>query len=504
MNTNLLETHTSEIKGTISCYDRLLLFGTFRDICHPDAMSYQLYENRVKLVDYEKKFANDLRLGIRANIQTLAKQEKLEIHNVNYDVRKEDFVKNILKSRRKRKGIVCILSAMESCSCFKVGKDSKKKFLKLTWGKGKCIHYYVYIMDEVYGLCYLRIPTWAPFRLQFYCNGHDWLERQMKREGIRFSKADNCFTHISDFDKAQEIANNFDCVQLHTRLDEIAADLVSIFPRWGDSLQWSIRQAEMATDIVFKNDRFLPVFYNELIRTAAIEVKADNIYSFLGKRLTKPSAQEVATRLQTMVQGTRIKHTLGKTSLKMYDKQGVVLRIETTANDVSVFKHHREVKHRDGTSEMKYAAMKKTIYSLGALHEQMLACNNRYIGFISQWKDHTHERTDLDRITQSIKDDKDRSYRGLNFFQSQDLLFVNAVLRGENQISGFSNRLLQFHLPGWSPAKVGRVLKRFRALKLIKRIGKTYKYYLSDLGKKVLIAALQLKERVVIPALGTT
>jgi len=179
----------------------------------------------------------------------------------------------------------------------------------------------------------------------------------------------------------------------------------------------------------------------------------------------------------------------------MYDKQGIVLRIETTANDVSVFKHHREVKHRDGTSEMKHAAMKKTIYSLGALHEQMLACNNRYIGFISQWKDHTNERTDLDQITQSVKDDKDRSYRGLNFFQSQDLLFLNAILRGEHQISGFNNRLLQVHLPGWSPAKVGRVLKRFRVLKLIKRVGKTYKYYLSDLGKRLMIAALQLKER---------
>jgi len=314
--------------------------------------------------------------------------------------------------------------------------------------------------------------------------------------------ADNCFTDISDFKKAQEIADNFDCAQLHRRLDKITADLVSIFSKWGESLQWSISQAEMATDIVFKDDLFLPVFYNELIRTATIEVKADNIYSFLGKRLTKVSAQEVATRLQTMVHGTRIKHTLGKTSLKMYDKQGVVLRIETTINDVSVFKHHREVKHRDGTSEMKHAAMKKTIYSLGALREQMLACNNRYIGFISQWKDHTQERSDLDKITRSVKDEQDRSYRGLNFFQSQDLLFLMALLKGEFQLQGFSNRLLQSHLPNWSAAKIGRVIKRFHVLKLVKKVGKTYKYYLTDLGKRVLIAALQLKERVVLPALG--
>ena len=33
----------------------------------------------------------------------------------------------------------------------------------------------------------------------------------------------------------------------------------------------------------------------------------------------------------------------------MYDKFGCVLRIETTTNDVSFFKHHRKVEHRRPT-----------------------------------------------------------------------------------------------------------------------------------------------------------
>ena len=31
--------------------------------------------------------------------------------------------------------------------------------------------------------------------------------------------------------------------------------------------------------------------------------------------------------------GTRIKHHMGPVSIKMYDKAGIVLRIETTGND---------------------------------------------------------------------------------------------------------------------------------------------------------------------------
>src|SRR4051812_19021208 len=48
-------------------------------------------------------------------------------------------------------------------------------------------------MDADFGLIYLRVPTWAPFRLQFYCNGHSWLARQLAAEGIAFTAADNAF-----------------------------------------------------------------------------------------------------------------------------------------------------------------------------------------------------------------------------------------------------------------------------------------------------------------------
>ena len=38
MNRNLLETHVKEIKGTISCFDRLIFYGNFQEICRPVAI----------------------------------------------------------------------------------------------------------------------------------------------------------------------------------------------------------------------------------------------------------------------------------------------------------------------------------------------------------------------------------------------------------------------------------------------------------------------------------
>jgi hypothetical protein len=437
-----------------------------------------------------------------AQIKAIAAKEGIKIEHVYASVRKEAFVSDILTARGDAPGIVCILSAMESCRCFKVVKNHKTGYLELQWKPGKCLHYYVYLMDPEYGLCYLRIPTWAPFRLQFYFNGHDWLQRCMDSEGITYRKADNCFVNISDFKRAQSIVDSLDVHLLHQRLDQFARHFVAVHDRWGQGLHWSIFQAEWATDIVFKSNRILPGLYEELIRTAAIEIKCSDIYGFLGRRLSSKSASEVSNRFQTLIEGTRIKHTLGATSIKMYDKQALVLRIEVTTSNVSFFKHHREVKHRDGTREMKYASARKTIYSLGAVAEQMQACNKRYLSFISQWRDHSRERTSLRKVTSSVKDDKQRSYRGVNFFLHDDLSFMLSILRGEYQIAGFSNRALQSHLTGWSPQKIGRVLKRFRVLRLIKRVGRTYKYYLSSLGKKVIVAALQLKERIILPTMA--
>ena len=66
-------------------------------------------------------------------------------------------------------------------------------------------------------------------------------------------------------------------------------------------------------------------------------------------------AQEIGSRFSTRIEGTCIKHRFGKTAVKMYDKFGRVLRMETTTNDVSFFKHHRKVEHRDGPATRELA-----------------------------------------------------------------------------------------------------------------------------------------------------
>ncbi len=536
---SLTQRYAGEIAGELSCFDRVVFFGTFKAIGWPEAMGEYLHREGIGLLEYGKTHANALRLEVAEHIRSKAKQAGLEIIQVNHGERKEAVVERLLEKRGRHSGVVCILGAMERCRCYKVGKDREKGFLRLEAGPGKCQHYYVYFIDEEFGLCHLRIPTWAPFRLQACgnrgradacanvtwapfrlqaCgNGHEWLERQLRAEGIKFTKEDNCFTHVGDYAAAQALAMKFDPQRLHTMLGKMAAAWVAVYDRFGAGLHWSIAQAEWATDIIFKKETVLHGLYREIVRTAALEVECADIYRFFGKRPTVRGAAERSSRFQTLVQGTRLKHTLGPTSLKMYDKARRVLRIECTTHDITSFTHYRQVEPRrsagrkvsagssgpgSGSGRTQHAPMRRTIYSLPALAAAMEAATQRYLLFISQWPDRTKERHELCAVSAPARDQNQRSHRGLNFFHREDLQFLQAILRGEHQIGGLRNRTLQAHLPGWKPQKIGRTLRRFRALKLLKRVHGTWKYYLTHRGLSVLVAGRQVTERVILPALA--
>ena len=129
-------------------------------------------------------------------------------------------------------------------------------------------------------------------------------------------------------------------------------------------------------------------------------MKAEQIATFLGKKITPQLAEELGSRFATRIEGTCIKHRLGKVGVKMYDKFRRVLRLETTANDVSFFKHHRKVEHRDGHSTREVAPLKKTIYSLIDLREILAACNRRYLEFLSTLEDTSSGERDLARLSE--------------------------------------------------------------------------------------------------------
>src|SRR5438132_13739970 len=94
--------------------------------------------------------------------------------------------------------------------------------------------------------------------------------------------------------------------------------------------------------LVFRSVGTLSPLYQHLARESVLSVKAEQIASFLGRQISPQLAQEIGSQFSTRIEGTCIKHRFASSSIKMDDKYGCGLRIETTINDVSFFKHHRK------------------------------------------------------------------------------------------------------------------------------------------------------------------
>ncbi len=498
----LTERYASQIAGVLSCYDRLVITGTLPGVCFPEGMAKHLRLQGIRLFDYPR-FAEPLRNAIRENAARLAREHGLAIEFVRSvgAFRKDDRITAVLAQRGRQPGLVHIFSAMEPCPAFLPWTDKGSGKTSLRYKDGKCLHYYFYFIDEAFGLCYLRVPTWAPFRLQFYCNGHNWLAGQLHQAGIPYQQLDNTFSSIGDWGQAQALSDAFPIEQLHRLLDRVAVRYCPVAAQFGSSYHWSIMQAEYATDLVFARQEDLRPLYDILVRTASHAVKPADVATFLGHKLTGHFQDELGNDFHTRIEGTRIKHHLGPVAIKLYDKQALVLRIETTVNDVSFFRHHRQVEHRDGTRETKLAPMQKTIYSLAPLRELLLAANRRYLAFRSDLADPSAGVRQVERLAEPVRQDE-RTYRGFNLFSADDLALFLALTRGEWQISGFRNATLRQLLPGRSGAQVSRLLKRLHLHGLIKKVGHTYKYYLTDTGRRVVLTALKLRHLVVIPSLA--
>ncbi len=225
--------------------------------------------------------------------------------------------------------------------------------------------------------------------------------------------------------------------------------------------------------------------------------------AFLGKKLNGNYQDEMGNRYNVRLEGTRVRHSMGMASIKMYDKFGQILRIETTTKDVTFFRHYREVEQRNGEAVMKFAPMKKTIYSLAPLRELLAASNRRYLEFLSAIDNPSSGFGKLNKISRTVHDEA-RSYRGFNFFDQEDETLFLALARGEFTISGLQNKTLRRWLPQYNSGQLSRILRRLRTHGLIKKAAHCYKYYLTALGKHVIALGLKLKQLVIIPELATS
>jgi len=498
----ITDAHGDKISGVLYCYDRVNIKCTAGKFGYADGMG--IFFNRIKrrYFDFHKVF-EPVTKSIIENAERIAAQNNTEIEYIRKvdAFRKDDKIADILAERGNKEGLIKIYSQLENCKTYTPWTDKRTGRTYFKNDTTKRLHYYFYIMDRLLGLCFVKVPTVAPFTVTVYFNGHGWLENKLRKENISYQRIENAFTCIENYKRAQELSDKMRIEDIHQVLDIFMERYCPLPKEWDLRWNYTISQAEYAFDIVFKKQDELKPLYDNIVKTVMHTVTPENIATFLGKRLTVKFEGEMGSRYNERVLGTRIKHQMGELSVKIYDKFGKVLRIEVTAYDVSKLNTFRDVFKRNGEIVSKSAPVKKNVYSLFVLITVFKNIIGRYLEFISSFDDPSDGIKKLDSVT-SDKKVANKTVKGFNFFDKQDGEILLAIADGKFTINGLRAKNLRASFPELPSWKISNILKRLKSLGLIKKVAHTYKYYVTTLGKNVIAAGLYLKNQIIIPLLS--
>ena len=491
-----LERHRDRITGTLSGFDRMLFRGTLRSITHVSGLQIFLYSQHVLLKDFGS-YVFRLSQQLVEHAKELARKAgRPYVYLPSSKDSKEELALQIAKQDAIKQGLIVVFACVEPCQSFDLRKDRDTKHLQLVSKERKCLHLYFYYLDREFGLMHVRLQSWLPFSIQVCVNGREWLAGQMDRAGISYQKRDNCFSYIADPPRAQLLMDRLTARNFNSFLDALARKVNPLInAQTGLNLKsyyWSGRQMEYATDVMFGDATSLAALYPLLLRHAMFQFGSEEVMRFLQRRTDKRFAGEVSSDLQRRVEGIRVKHRVEENSIKMYDKQGSVLRIETTINNPRRFRVHRQGWSR-GKRKLKWLPLRKGIADLRRRAELSRGANARYLDALAVVGLQTPSYQLLDRVSQPVK--AKRQYRALRPVSPEDASLFRVMMHGEFSLQGFRNRDLRQALgQNVSSARISRLFALLRAHKLIFKVCKTNYYRITRKGHQVMATALKFRQ----------
>ena len=240
--------------------------------------------------------------------------------------------------------------------------------------------------------------------------------------------------------------------------------------------------------------------YPRLLNHATVNFTAPDILTFLGRKLHGNFQGEVLNSLKKgRLPGARVKHWVKENWLKMYDKFGLILRVETVINQPREFRVRRRCE-RNGQSQLLWCPMNKGVVNLPSYQRVARAANEQYLEALSVANDPAPAYQQMSHLTKSKKRKK-RTYAGFNPARPDHAQLFRAVLSGDHLLRGFYNAQIRQALWGQNLSadqrrrqarKVTRLLKRLHIRGLLAKIPHTRRWRVTALGQQVLGALVQL------------
>jgi len=433
------------------------------------------------------------------DMEAFASQHDIPLFPFGKKQRKDDVAAQYRAHFRGNEGILFIGKAQEKTAVFRTERRTNpatgQKYAWLVRSTAMVNHFYCYGIDDDFGPFFLKFCTYFPYNAKLCINGHEYVKRQLAKEGIAFEALDNGVLTCANPQRLQELCDGLSAATIDKLLRKWLARLPHPFTpadrRAGYRYDVSILQAEFSLTQVLDRPQSGRIFFEEVIRENLDLGRPDQVQLIFERRVTKRTPGRFRTRVLTDGVVPTLHIDYKHSRIKQYHKEGRALRTETTINDTRDF------------------GIGKRLLNLAALRQVGFQANRRLLHVQTISQDCAVGEDAFRQVNEPVVVNGQRA-SALRFADRAVQALFSALLVFRLLPRGFSNRDLRDH---WAPL-VGRTaqsmtqgqmsyhLRRLRLHGLIERIPRTHRYRLTDSGWRTALFCTRTYNRILRPGLA--
>lgn len=436
--------------------------------------------------------------GFVASIEKFIKEHELDKIQFGH-LRKDEITQEYLKKIPDKIGVLYVGVAQEKASSLRTrtehNKETGQKRATSYKSTVMCNHYYFYIVDEDFGPLFIKVCSYFPCELRICLNGHEYLKRQLKKEGIAYEALDNGVLSCAEPERAQTIMRELNAQTIEALIRKWLQKLPCAFTdedrALGFDYDLSMLQAEFALTQVFKKPIQGRQFFEQVIRDHLDLGRPEKVSLIFDRRVIRRTHTRSRTRIIThgVIPSLHVDYKHSK--IKQYFKEGRALRTETVINNPYDF------------------GIKKRLINFTALREYGLQTNRRLLDVqkLSQ-KSFDGAEVFMELVNPIVVENQRAS--ALKFGDDKAMMLLLAIAIFALQVEGFTNKMLREKIAellsveksGFSQGRMSYDLRRLRLRDLIVREKGSNRYRVTEKGLQVSLSVSKIYQRLINPTFG--
>src|SRR5215831_14333040 len=281
-----------------------------------------------------------------AAVDRFVLQEQIPLITFATGQRKDDVAKEYHARSDGSERILFVGKAQEKTPVFRTEKrrnpDTGQAYPWIVRSTAMVNHFSFYGLDADFGPFFLKFCTYFPYNAKLCINGHEYVKRQLAREGIAFEALDNGILSCANPKRLQQLCDGLSAAKIDALLRKWLRRLPHPFTgrdrRAGYRYDVSILQAEFSLTQVLDRPLTGRIFFEEVIRENLDLGRPDQVQLIFGRRVTRQTPGRFRTRVLTEGVTPSLHIDYQRSRIKQYHKEGRALRTETTINDPRDFR----------------------------------------------------------------------------------------------------------------------------------------------------------------------